>query len=412
MPNTLKIFYKAGIELKTALHIGTAQESPVGAFEIIKNGAGEFIIPGTSIAGVFFDTLRDMYDDDLHSQITEYEDNKGKKSKGSDIVFRSVNLGTNPLNMIRNRVKIDHETKTAENKALFSYWEIEPEGISFDLEIEIDNLSIYDRSKEMTKLAEWVEAVLTSWKNEGVFFGGHNTSGNGYCVLHKLNKKEITKDNYKAHLDNPDAISYNPISLNYKVNRRFKTWKITVDMTDEDGGYGTNALLIKGGASHHSLAGNPSDGVFVNTGKRLYIPGSSLKGTFSMFLEKYGKSVWLNKFFGQNDSKNQGYIYFPDLIFSEDVNDNKNHLVNIERHAEDEFTRAVFGSGKFNEERLFYAKQTGKIRVPLKFYQKFKTELDELISFMQKGCAKRLISLGANGCYPKITIEEGNDENN
>jgi hypothetical protein len=61
--------------------------------------------------------------------------------------------------------------------------------------------------------------------------------------------------------------------------------------------------------------------------------------------------------------------------------------------------------GKFNEERLFYAEVTGKIRVPVHI------DAGEVLESITEGCEKRLISLGANGCYPLITIKECNNEN-
>ncbi|MDN5354404.1 MAG: hypothetical protein PWQ09_1160 [Candidatus Cloacimonadota bacterium] len=486
--NNIKILYKAGLNLQTALHVGCAQKSPVGSFEMMQNGAGEYIIPGTSIAGVFFDTLRDLLKlegkkeeisflfarcisdnntiylvpkkdkkllTSLYPQPTEekielkakaeeflvvlenlYHNDEGKvhekyknifrnikkyrKNFGSPLVFRSINLSESIENIndkikIRNRTKINRKTKTAEEGELFSYWEIEPEGVSLDIHIEIDNLSVKNKDKDIETLQNWVKMVFASWQKEGVFFGAHNTSGNGYCKLQQaeewiIDSEELFEKYIKSK--NPYAETFRMVEFTKpsewsNPKPRFKTWEITVDMNDEDEGYGTNALLIKGGVTHSSLAGNPSDGVFINTGERLFIPGSSLKGTFSMFLEKYGKSEWLKDFFGQEGSKNQGYIYFPDLIFSTDMNDKKKHLINIERHAEDEFTRAVFGSGKFNEERLFYAKAEGKIRVPKKIYDNNKTTIDEMFKFLVQGCEHRLISLGANGCYPKITIKEG-----
>ncbi|MBN2396384.1 MAG: hypothetical protein JXC36_07985 [Candidatus Atribacteria bacterium] len=410
--NIIKILYKTKLELKSALHIGCAQKSPVGSFEMMKNGAGEYFIPGTSIAGVFIDTLRDLIDFNhknnkkLFYSISDTEEINGeKKSRGSALVFRSINLGKNPPKQIRNRTKIDRETKTADDGALFSYWEIEPEKVNFKVKVEIDNLSVINKDEDIETLQKWVKLVFASWHKEGVFFGGHNTSGNGYCKLANLEESIINPENFNDYLDNTN--NFNPVNLdNINPELRFKTWTITVDMNDEDDDYGTNALLIKGGVSHISLAGNPSDGVFINTGKRLFIPGSSLKGTFSMFLEKYVHAEdWLKNFFGQEGSKYQGYIYFPDLIFSEEMNNGKKHLINIERHAEDEFTRAVFGSGKFNEERLFYAKAEGKIRIPIKFYNDNKEKLIEVKNFLIKGCINRLISLGANGCYPKFEIE-------
>lgn len=438
MPNPIKVLYKANLKLKTALHIGCAQESPLAVSEMMQNGAGEYIIPGTSLAGVFCETLRNIIgleEDDkennskkwkLYTTISETlikTKDGGYQNRGSALAFRAINLGEKPPKQIRNRTGIDRKTKTAKEGHQFSYWEIEPEDVSLKVKIEIDNLSFKKANLDIEKLQKWVKMVFASWKKEGVFFGAHNTSGNGYCKLKNAEEYIIkSEDDFYNYID--DKVEYEPIRNFPKYrNKRFKTWKITLEMGDEANDYGTNALLIKGGVSHRSLADNSSKGIFINTGKRLFIPGSSLKGTFSMFLEKYGyKNKYLHKYFGQEDedgkaSKYQGYIYFPDLIFAEKYNDHKKHLINIERHTEDEFTRAIYKTGKFNEERLFYAKAKGKIKVPMKFYKKYKNNLDgkkgidDMFKFMKQGCEKRLIPLGANGCYPIIKIEEENNGN-
>ncbi len=405
MCNPIKIIYNAKIKLKSALHIGCGQKSPIGAFEIIRNGLGELVIPGTSISGVFFDTLKNVVtptkdETTLWNKLFKSED---EEEYASPLIFRTVSLMQYNSNaMIRNRVKINRETKTAEQKQLFSYWEIEPENVDFDISITIDNLSLKNKKQSIESFTRWVETVLTSWEKEGAFFGGHSTSGNGFCRLEKATKTCISKENYRDYLDGNPLESID-VPLNHQAKKRYNTWEIVVSVDDEEDGYGTNALLIKGGVSHSSLADNPSTGIFVNTGKHLYIPGSSLKGTFSMYLEKYGYSKWLKEFFGQ-DGANHGNVYFPDLMVNVNHDDIRKHLINIERHAEDEFTRAVYGSGKFNEERLFHANAMGLIRIPCDI------DARDLMNFISEGCNKRLISLGANGCYPNISIEEGDNE--
>jgi len=433
----LKILYRADLALVTALHMGCRNMSPVGAFDMMKNGAGEYIIPGTAVAGVFIDTLRHLLSDKekkenagLYAEIcteTTNGDDENRTLNGSRLIFRTVNLGLPrdlPLK-IRNRVRIDRKTKTAQDKNLFSYWEIEPEGTTFRVEIEIDNLSLRWDAGALCILSGWVETVLASWAKDGVFFGAHNSSGNGYCTLIPVGKTEPDtsgKPNgscfkkmeinseaaFRAYLDDcvPPSVWDNRDRY-LRVPDRYKTWTIEVNVEDEEDGFGTNALLIRGGVSHNSLGLNPSDAVFINTGSRLFIPGSSLKGAFSMFLEKYGKTAWLQDILGQDQVEHQGYLYFPDLFFRPDVGkNNTRHLIHIERHAEDEFTRAVFGSGKFSEERLFHAKTKGKLRMPVYFWEKNKRNIQKLMSFLQQGCGLRLISLGANGCYPDITITE------
>ena len=401
MNNTIfKKIYKVRCELITALHIGCASQSPVGAMEIMKNGNGEIMIPGTSIAGLFFDTLSNLE--------TNIRDHRLIKKNASYIIFRSVIFENIKYLKIRDRVKMNRELKVADEGSLFSYWEIEPEMTNFDICIEIDNLSLKNLGKDFEIVDKWIQKVLKAWADEGFFLGAHNSSGNGRVKLLEISKAEVTENNFDDYLD--DKLNFSKYLDDKdknveKLKPLYKKYKITVDINDEEDAYGTNALLIKGGVSHDSLVKNPSDAVFINTGKRLFIPGSSLKGSISMFLEKYGKNQCLKDMFGQEESENQGYIYFPDMFFN---NVNKANLVNIERHAEDEFTRAVLGSSKFNEERLFYSKSEDYILIPMKFYNQKSKEIQDMFDFIKKGFEKKLISLGANSCYPNICIEEVN----
>jgi len=399
MNNTIyKKIYQLKCKLETALHIGCAEQTPIGAMNVMKTGDGKILIPGTSIAGVFFYTLRHFIENDTLELLD--------KDNASPIVFRSSTFSNNVTLKIRDRVKINRELKTAEDGSLFSYWEIEPEDAFFNIEIEVDNLSmklpkINNEADSFDTIDSYIQNVLDVWMAEGFFLGAHNSSGNGKVKIVEVNYAEINQDSFASYLKNDYSFK------NYRGNQSdksiYKKYLITVSSEDETDGYGTNALLIKGGASHNSLVNNGSDAIFINTGKRLFIPGSSLKGAFSMFVEKYDGKELLKDLFGQEDSDNQGYIYFPDLFF-EHVNEN--HLINIERHAEDEFTRAVLGSAKFNEERLFYNKAKGHILVPTAFYENNKEKVDRLFELLNIGLKNRLISIGANSCYPKIEIEE------
>ena len=59
----VKTLYRLKTSLSTALHIGRGAESSTGAAELLKDGSGDYFIPGTTIAGLFFDRLLDLYPD-------------------------------------------------------------------------------------------------------------------------------------------------------------------------------------------------------------------------------------------------------------------------------------------------------------------------------------------------------------
>ena len=190
----------------------------------------------------------------------------------------------------------------------------------------------------------------------------------------------------------------------------FKRYKLKVKIAKEKDGYGMDSLLIKGGEGMFSLVNNPVDSIFVNNGKELFIPGSAIKGGFSFFMEKYGKKEWIN-FLGLNnnelpqDKKKRSGMLIKDIYLKDISSDNlKKKLLPIERHAEDEFTRAILGSSKFNEERLFNTEFVGEIYIDYNEYNK--NEINEIIEFLKEGMKYRLIPLGAGSNYTEFELAE------
>ena len=90
MGHISRVLYKSELNLETALHIGCSEESPAGAVDIIRNGSGEFIMPGTSIAGVFFDTLQTLL---------KLEEQNGDKS----FLLGRCNLDNNTIYLVPKR---------------------------------------------------------------------------------------------------------------------------------------------------------------------------------------------------------------------------------------------------------------------------------------------------------------------
>ena len=412
-----KIVYNLEFKIETALHIGSGILSPeTGAGIIAQNGAGEYYVPGTSLAGLFFERLyhlnkqneNDIYNT-LMGKVEMENSDKNKKyyNTGSPIIFRS-SIIEEPELMIRDRVKINRKLRTAEYQSKFSVWQINPLIIKATCEIDLSSF-IIDDMRQASKINNkidynivitTVERVFNSWNKEGLFIGGYSSSGMGWATLQSATKNGESVLREEIRKDLPSV---------------FKTWDIILEVNKESDDYGTNGLLIRGGDEQISFRYNEwknnitqspiseinpqIDAVFMHDGKQLFIPGSSFKGAISFCLDKYGKIEWLKNLLGQEKSDVGGKVFFKDLY---PTNYKSKHLLTIERHAEDEFTRAILGTSKFDEECLFNTTFEGQIRC----YANDEKEVCDMIAFIKDLCEKRVISIGAGSCYPKITIKE------
>lgn len=409
MNEIIKKFWAMEISFKSPLHIGKgSSEEFMGAAQIVQNGAGEYVIPGTSLAGCFFSTMQDCVEmvgnEELWKNLIADEDEK--TSKASRLVFRTAVI-TPEHNVIRDKVRINRKTKTAADGAKFAQWEIMPRDIT--IMMELDNMSRMGslNDEQCADIDKWIKAVLWSWHTEGFFIGGKSGSGNGYAILKSARSCELKKDNFDTYLsssyqDLPKA-DMGWIECKFPAspenNKAFiKRFRITIGVSYQ------NPLLIKGGVCYISDTNPVTDAAFIHRNQKPFIPGSSIRGAISSFMDKYGKKEW-KELLGQgetSDKENQhgGYAIFTDLLMQK-----VGKLVQIERHAEDQFSRAIFGSGKFDEERLFDAEFSGELII-LKGMTITRAVLDELMEFLKSGFMLDVISLGSGACHPRITMEE------
>lgn len=421
-----KVKFSLNLQLKTSLHVGSGLiEDALGASNIIKNGNGEYIVPGTSIAGLFFNRLdivlseidkeNTMYKRICHSneKDNELEEQTDRKSFSSPYEFSTYVFDKSKIKpAIRDRVKINRSRKTAEDGAKFSHWEIEPfdfenKPILMNWEMTLntnkylpqdfdlsDSDSILINNEEdkwdVSLLQQWAERVFKSWKQDGLFVGAFSTSGCGWVDLIDYHIKPDTEKN--------------DLGNSIHIEKIFKEIPLKIIISDESDGYGTNSLLIRGGEAMFSLGNKDDiepDAVFMNNGSCLFIPGSSIKGVLTAFLEKYGHNDWNKSLFGQTEDNeaSAGKIYIPDLY---PENFDPQNLAVINRHAQDEFTRAVLGSSKFDEEALFLTTFSGIIKI---LKTDWNDEMNDMLNLIHKGMQARVISLGAHSAYPVWEME-------
>ena len=402
------MFWAIELQFQSPVHVGAgSSDAYMGAANIVKNGAGEYVIPGSSLAGLFFAGMRcsakrGADDKSLFNKIMSEESQNAQDA--SHLMFRTISLKPR-MTLLRDRVRINPETKTADDKAKFAQWEILPKNAI--MLFELDNASKKDNAlteAEISRVVTWVNQVLASWYHEGFFIGAYSAVGNGLVKVISAKTCTLTKGNYEKYLKSSyDEISgldmgweLIPLDTIDDFNPAYsKRYKITVKTGLHD------PLLIKGNSFYPSQINPDTDAPFIHRDGAIFIPGSSIRGAIGAFMNKYGISDWA-KLTGQASSNPTiSSIKFTDLLSQVSLNP-----IQIERHAEDQLSRAIYVGGKFDEERIFDAIFQGEILVS-RAYQNLNNEtLQKVFDFLASGMKFRQISLGAGAAHPEMSIEE------
>jgi CRISPR/Cas system CMR subunit Cmr4 (Cas7 group RAMP superfamily) len=406
MSKSLRTFWAVELKFHSPIHIGKGStDAYMGAAEVVQNGAGEYVLPGTTLAGLFFSRMSVsasiQENQNLYNRIHLQEGSKAEEA--SPLLFRTAVLAPNG-DYLRDRVRINRETKTADDKAKFSQWEVHPKKTT--ILIELDNVTKGDKAlseDDVSTLKTWINQVLASWHQEGLYVGAHSSVGNGFTKIDKAWMCTLNKDNYQTYLSTPSTdpdlvikmggteLPLDTIKYSSAFTRRYQ---ITVKTGLHD------PLLIKGNDYYPSKSNPATDAPFINRDGKVFIPGSSLRGTICSFMEKYQVNGWSEL---AGSTSEAGRIIFNDLHLQ--GSDPKHELVQIERHAEDQLSRAIFGSGKFDEERIFNAVFRGQVLVGNTQILSSE-ELDHIFGFLKDGMKFRLIALGSGAAHPEITLEE------
>jgi hypothetical protein len=411
-----KSFYRVKMQLSSALHIGKGcQDEFLSASGIVQNGMGEYILPGTTFAGKFLETLRESNNTSLDSSLLKDLANEDQQDPSASLlVFRSVVLSLcSPK--VRDRNRNYSPTRTAADKAKFAQWELTSTNSveeNFVAILEIDNLSrssspgnFYLNDERYKTLQTWVEMTLSVWMKYGVYFGADSSNGNGFCKVKEIKKTDLNKTNFDTYLENSyQGLAYkDEFWENFQYNVQApspysKTFDFILNVDEE------NPLLIKSNITQESQYTESPDAVFINRDGIPYIPGSSYKGAISAFMHKYQRTDWETAL-GKGDCDHAGYLIFNDLLL-QDKGILNSSLVKVEHHAECQFSRAVFGTGKFDEERLFKGQFQGSLLIKKSMGTELLKAILNDIEFLGQSLNKQMVPLGAGACHPAVVIKE------
>ncbi len=337
-----RVYYLMELRLVSPMSIGSG-ENEYTDHDIILDGRGMPMIPGTAIAGVFRHYLCDV-GNELFGMI--YKDDKAKKSH---ICFYDAVELRGTYITARDCVCLNENEKTAKDKGKFDMQAEENDAV-FEAVIELDEIGCgyIDR----------VESAISAL-DEGILrFGGKSTRGYGQVKINALYKAEFHfPEDVDKWLDF-DCFSVGDAcyeKAEVKPNTDDRYTKILLELSQNGGiiirTYTTERFAIKGKGTDNSKEVNYKH-ITLNNGTPI-IPGTSWAGAFrSRYLEFAGKQK-CDELFGYVDK--DGNTRVSRIVFSESVITKSTNKL-IKRTAIDRFTNGTKDSALFSERSVYNGK--------------------------------------------------------
>lgn len=429
------VLYRGEILLQTPLHVGMGHlERLEGTNAIRRDGAGHPIIPGTALAGLFFEWMeanrQDHQKNETHWQglsgklrdqeqvlkashqtdETERQADQPLQEGRSALRFAAATLiGSHQSIEIRDRIKRDPETRTVEESKKFAQEQVST-GQRFTFYLDVETLFLHGDKNAL--LAE-IEQVLMDWTH-GFWIGGSSGAGNGWAKLTQLASWHVDARTYEDYLgaEDPFAHPEHFAAMAGNVNERFQLIPMRLRIepdTDEDV-WGRDFLELQ----HQSFSAvDPSsDAPFyttrvltpealslsTNRGGLVYtIPGSSLRGALRAALVNFAKPGEIDRWFGRisdADGGHRGLIRLRDAYGPPKAD----QPWTLTGHAEDELTASTFGQALYSRQPLLEGTFEGCLAVPAEGAEDF---LAVMQHHFAPAAERRAFSLGHGAGRPR-----------
>lgn len=282
----------------TALHVGGHGISPDTDMPLAINGAGDFYIPGTSIAGVLrewcernFGHLKTSNNKELVDLLFGYQ--KEKDGHASFVIVEDIALSKDIQDELRDGVGIDRFFGIAFDKAKFDR-AVLPRGTKLKFGITVEIQTEDDSAKIKAVFGHLLEALR---KGE-IRFGASKTRGLGRVTLTKL---RVIKDqkfneiltwinlngNDQEFIDEPSIENEINSKLNKSVIEKKSARFLEIKIKWEP----KSALMVKAGYEGMGVDMLPLTSGNGKGKVSLCLPGSSIKGAFRSHAERILRTV-------------------------------------------------------------------------------------------------------------------------
>ncbi len=282
-----KIIITGKIKNLTAFHTGATGANLDSDMPLVKNGAGKYYIPGTSLAGALRASAEKFMEKDAFNKLFGYQQND--QGLASLIYVEDAEIIKLSKVSIRDHLVIMRETGTAAPKMKFDE-EIIQAGSLFDFRLEIDAES----EKDLEIFKKTLGTIIKGLKEKEFFFGSAASRGLGRF---ELIEEQVYMWDFEEKNDFSDFLNFivkgdskckvKNVSAwgRYKINENYLYVKFLCGI---DGPF-----MIKDGSVDESkyLGTEAPDmtclmEINADDDEVFIIPGSSIKGAFRTQAEK------------------------------------------------------------------------------------------------------------------------------
>jgi len=276
---TGRLVLKGKLRLLSPLIIGSGK-SDSSYIEVLKDKEGKPFIPATSFVGVLRHLLYQEVDEQSKYLWGYSHNDKGNQSA---LVCHDLEICNNTKwNIkIRDGVKIDPKTGTAEDGAKYDYEVVEP-NICFDVYLE----AVIREGFQKEYFKKVFATIIYFLEEKKISFGAKTTSGFGKCVLidydffeFDFKEKEDVKNWLKKSFGNGKK-------LDTKKRLYVEEKNFTIDACFSI----KNSLIIKS----YSSGPEEPDSVHITSNNRTILPGTSIKGAIRSRASKILKTLGVN----------------------------------------------------------------------------------------------------------------------
>lgn len=293
-----KLVLKGELDLLSPLLIGSGKRDDDVDVCILKDHLGKPIIPATTLVGI----LRHRFEkqvisfEDLDSnnfkllkryfwgESYEVEDDVNKSCQSALIVDEAILIGDSFKIRVRDGVRINPKTSTAQSKCKYDYEILEP-GCKFSFNCEVNIRNQFNRSFFLAVI-QWIANEMA---NLDFSLGAMTNKGLGRCRLINWKVYDYDFSNNKSNdaiawlkceppnkIYNDDFLKDNSNPYNSLKMEKAKAFKLEAQFKVK------NSIIIR------DYSGNPDavDAVHIKSNGKPILPGTSISGTVRARAEK------------------------------------------------------------------------------------------------------------------------------
>lgn len=374
-----RLFLKADMVCVSPIAVGSGKSEYTDS-DVLVDSEGKPFIPGTTIAGVCRHYLEDQGEN-----VGELFGSDRDEKSDSKIIFYEAFPKNDAVIGQRDGVKINLDTETANDGALFDY-QIVGEGSKFDLRIELND----DKNNNGK---EYIKKIVNGFNNGFIRIGFKTNRGFGRVRLDKCKLAEIT-------------------DINELIN--FSWDNVTEDFNakdDSDNKYETRSynltlksfLMISDNYPYNDMDGNSINATQLeNTSGSPIIPGTVWSGIFRHYCYKvlleiykdqdHSQEIVMNKIesiFG--NTENASKIIFDESVISD------GELMLVTRNAIDRFTGGACAKKLFTNRPVFGGTTTLNVIIKNTLSSELKNLVLNLLELFIKETNAGFINIGSMG---------------